>query len=482
MSDAIERRGQERLSIVDRGLPERFALVVRSPITHDHYMEPTEKQPLVVCSWNLDQNAVDQSPKVGVSSRKTDTTSQSQDLMDALVLRMNRSDLVVKRAGHSMNPMYYQWSQGQIAFSTERKALWSIGLSNGMELEPGQTLHVDEHHPRPVITTQQRPYPHVDMSRSREDLLASLQRRLEESFRCVRSAENVGVLFSGGVDSSLAALLGRRTCRKVSLFSACAKGSHDQDAASRAAQALEMELEIVPFDTDTVWETLPELVYAIETTRLADVEIALPFFIAARAAHRSGNTILISGQGTDELFGGYAKHAALFLEKGEDALDAQLRSEVEETHKVNIERDEKAIGYNGLSAFFPYLNSQFVFEALAVPSRWKISNDSPPERKAIFRELAVNMGLPDSIALNPKKATQYSSGSQRVISKAISEKVRPPPDIEKKGKVALVQAVLNRIAKEVDIPVESVSNSEMEIELKPAREFVRKIRKSNHRQ
>jgi asparagine synthase (glutamine-hydrolysing) len=292
-------------------------------------------------------------------------------------------------------------------------------------------------------------------------------------------SEGVGVLFSGGVDSSLAALLAQRFCSEVTLFTACAEGSHDEESVSRAARNLGLKLEIVPFDAETAWETLPELIYAIETAEQIDVEIALPFFLAARAAKASGKSILISGQGPDELFGGYAKHARLYAQKGEDALDEELRSEVRQTHKVNIARDEKAIAYNGLSPFFPYLNSQFVCDALAVPSRWKMPQDYPSERKAIFRQLAINMGLPEIIALSPKKATQYSSGSQKALSSAIAEKTKWPLRFENKSKRKLTQVVLNGIAVELGMPILGASEAEPSIDLRAARKFARKIGKTN---
>jgi asparagine synthetase B (glutamine-hydrolysing) len=191
---------------------------------------------------------------------------------------------------------------------------------------------------------------------------------------------------------------------------------------------------------------------------------------------------MVSGQGPDELFAGYEKHVRLFMDKGESALDNELRSEIKNTNRVNIERDEKAIAYNGLSAFFPYLNSQFMFEALTVPSRWKVTLGKNPERKVIFRELAINMGLPEEIALSPKKATQYSSGSQRIIRRAISEKVKSLPESQIKKKGALAQIVMDRIARELGMPIQSRSDVELDFDLGPVRRLVKEIQRTSRQQ
>jgi len=482
MSDAMEHRGKQRLTLSGTDLHERFALDIRSPVTQDFYAKHKGRQTLVVCGWNVRQDIIDRLLGTQVPLTDNDGASRTQGLSDALILRTNESGLLLSRFGHSTSPIYYQsWEEG-LAFSTERKALWRIGLSKPIELEPGQTLHVDAHQPQPTIRTQERTYPGVNKSRSKEELLASLRSRLRDCFNCLHSAENVGVLFSGGVDSSLAALLAKNVCRNVTLFTACGKGSHDEEFVCEAAQALEMELKVVPFDKDRVWGVLPELIYAIETTRQMDVEIALPLFVAACAARASGDRILISGQGPDELFAGYARHARLFAEMGEDALDEELRSEIQETHRVNIGRDERAIGYNGLSAFFPYLNSQFVSEALEVPSRWKISPSGIPERKVIFRELAIKMGLPETLASGPKKATQYSSGSQKILSKAVSEKVKIQRDIVSLKPDRIVQLVLDKIGIELGMPIPSMPNAELSIDLDTAHEFAQKIGETSRRQ
>jgi asparagine synthase (glutamine-hydrolysing) len=203
----------------------------------------------------------------------------------------------------------------------------------------------------------------------------------------------------------------------------------------------------VELNSEIVWDTLPELIYTIETSNQMDVEIALPFFLAAKKAVDEGCTTIISGQGPDELFAGYARHVKIFSEDGPKALEQQLWKEVSITHEANIERDVKAIAAHGGESFFPYLDQLFVRTALSIPVDWKIDPDGEPQRKVIFRELAQQMGLPKEIAFTPKSATQYSSGSAKLIIESIMENLESLESLSKKKAARRVQGVLNDISR-----------------------------------
>jgi asparagine synthase (glutamine-hydrolysing) len=149
------------------------------------------------------------------------------------------------------------------------------------------------------------------------------------------------------------------------------------------------------------------------------------------------------------LFAGYARHVALFENEGEKALDNQLRREVETTHETNIERDERAIAAHGIEAYFPYLSSEFVDIALSIASDMKIHLGGQPERKIIFRELARQLGLPERICVSPKKATQYSSGSSRILMKSLVENVDEMKNIPKKDQRPKAQDYLLNLASDL---------------------------------
>ena len=210
---------------------------------------------------------------------------------------------------------------------------------------------------------------------------------------------------------------------------------------------------MIQFDFETVWEILPEVIYAIETSKRMDVEIAIPFYLAAEAAKEEDCKVLVSGQGPDELFAGYARYEKSYMKNGAGKVREELWSDFSVTHEVNIARDEKAIAYHGLESFFPYLDQKFSDIALSTPIEFLLNPNRNPSRKILFRDLARKMGLPDHIANAQKHATQYSSGSSKVLQKAVAKNVPNAHNLSKKKTSFLVQNVLDTIAQEIGIPM-----------------------------
>jgi asparagine synthase (glutamine-hydrolysing) len=309
-----------------------------------------------------------------------------------------------------------------------------------------------------------------------------LKTSLLESFQKLCEIQRCGVLFSGGVDSSLAALLTERFCDEVTLFSSCSEDSRDSMFVSQAADALNLQIIETRMTSECIWDTLPEVIHAIGRSQRMDVEIALPFFLSSKEANKNGIHDIVSGQGPDELFAGYARHVEVYKEQGERALQDLLRQEVSKTHVVNIKRDKKVITYNGGAAYFPYLDTQFVEIALSIPVALKVVPDESPSRKVIFRKLAMNMGLPAELATKPKDATQYSSGSSKVLIDSVRDHVFNYQPMSRKKASILVQDILNLIASEIGLPIDQPLNRELEIDLKPTRDLVNRLDSTNHQQ
>ncbi|MFX0108439.1 MAG: asparagine synthase C-terminal domain-containing protein, partial [Candidatus Hodarchaeota archaeon] len=158
--------------------------------------------------------------------------------------------------------------------------------------------------------------------------------------------------------------------------------------------------------------------------------------------------------GPDELFAGYSRHVSIYESEGEIALEKQLWNEYSVTHEANIERDERAIASTKLEAVFPFLQGRFVETALSIPCRMKVN---PPRRKIIFRELGKHFDIPEKITARPKKATQHSSGSTKLLVDALCSNVEEAKNLSKKHASNLVQPVLDQIAFTQGLPVKEPS-------------------------
>ncbi|RDE15514.1 MAG: hypothetical protein C4K49_06100 [Candidatus Thorarchaeota archaeon] len=480
MSLAIIHRGDEKHVRCLSSEDGFGGIAVRSRLDCDHSIHASQDGVTVLDHWNASR-FVD--GRGDIPFRFTDETDpdSSPDVdprfLDTLLVSIGETEFSSMRSTFSMKPLYYQCKGPDFVFSTERKAIWRLGLNEAAELQPGQLLRVIAGRKPSSRQRERMSRPDTGSPPSHREVIQNLSTNISGSFRRLRSLRNVGVLFSGGVDSSLAAILTRDVCKNVILIAACAEKSHDDRLTSEVADRLGMDLLKVRIDAAAVWEILPELIYAVESSRQLDIEVALPFYLAARQAHDAGLSVVISGQGPDELFAGYARYVETFIREGEVALDNQLWNDVIATHRNNIERDERAIEYNQVSAFFPYLDSRFIVTAMSIPSSWKVAQDAMPDRKLVFRELAQEMGLPVEIANAPKKATQYSSGSRRAIAMAVRANARSKNDSSTVSGNNLVQGALNKIASEIGIPLVGSLRRNLMVDLTPTMRLVERIRK-----
>lgn len=441
MSRLIAHRGTETIYkfIFDSGSSSAF-IAVRELWPDQVYVQSKPSSLLVI----------EQTPKVRECS--FDEIVKDVTAFNLLVLEISTDGLRAFRSSDGTKGLYIARIDTGYAFSSEKKNLWKISSEMIQPLLPGQVLSIDSSG-RENVKVYASDKPHVvhNFDKQREiDKLASL---LNESFQELKNIKRCAVLFSGGIDSSLAAYQTTKYCSKTLLVTALCRDSHDTIASTRAAELLGIEHVLVEIDENTIWHTLPEVIYAIETSERMHVEIALPFFLAAREARIRGYQLAVSGQGPDELFAGYAKHERIFKESGPEVLESSLRNEIRITHENNLQRDARAVAFNGLDIFFPFLQPSFVRTALSIPARFKINPGMTPSRKIIFRELAMSLGLPRELTKVPKRATQYSSGISKLLATTVSNNVEGETYAGKKQKTRLVQVVLDTIASKLDIPI-----------------------------
>jgi len=216
----------------------------------------------------------------------------------------------------------------------------------------------------------------------------------------LRSDEGVTAL-SGGVDSSLVAALAERECVAVGVA-----GSHDLAQARHAADLLGLACTEVEITTDEIADALPEVISAIPKKDPVDTSIAVTQYFIARWAGAHGYRRILTGQGADELFGGYARYlSSPTLEKdlARDVLGLEAQAD----------RDQAVAALHGTYLSMPYLDIRVVRAARAIPAHAKVHDG---ERKIPLREVA-GRHIPQELAGYGKKAMQYGSGVWGVLKK-----------------------------------------------------------------
>jgi asparagine synthase (glutamine-hydrolysing) len=221
--------------------------------------------------------------------------------------------------------------------------------------------------------------------------------------------KRVAVPFSGGLDSSIIAELASRST-DVTLYVSGFEDSHDFRVADESASMLDLpiiKIKIVEKDIESV---IPICAEIIKSNNPVVLSFELPLFFTAK---NSIEKILLSGQGADELFAGYAR----YLESKN--LREDLQNDVNELKNKGILRDKNIVSYFIKELRTPFLDENVVKIGLSVPVEYKIKDGI---RKYVLREVGKSLCLPDEIVMRKKKAAQYSSGIMKGMRKLAKEK------------------------------------------------------------
>ena len=231
-----------------------------------------------------------------------------------------------------------------------------------------------------------------------------LETAIREAVR-LRADEGV-VALSGGVDSSLIALLSGLPCIAVGI-----EGSHDLKKADSAARLLGLDCTLVAIHPGEAEEALAAVMGGIPQTNAVDAAIATTPFFITRAARDTGALRVLTGQGADELFGGYARYLAV------KDVEAQLAADFG-TLAAQAERDQAVSALHGVLLSLPYLDLRVVGAAKALPAERKVAGG---RRKVALREVAERY-MPRELAWGEKKAMQYGSGVAKEIRRLAARK------------------------------------------------------------
>ncbi|WP_321421503.1 asparagine synthase (glutamine-hydrolyzing) [uncultured Methanobacterium sp.] len=362
-------------------------------------------------------------------------------------------DLVAVRDPLGVKPLYYGEENGLFGFASERKALWRVEINKTHSLPPNFMLHNEELVPLPrrqslpqISPLQQRlsgkenfyswkecQFQKISKNFSIENEFAKstqvtsdkkhlkkiLGHYIRESVKKrTRGLDKVGILFSGGVDSTLLAVLCADLGIETELYAVGSEGSPDRVFASKVADDIGLPLHIRMVDEDVVRKYTPLVLNAIEEWNVMKLGVGMTAYLAAEMAHQHGQRVIFSGQGADELFAGYHRYLSFYQQKGEEAQE-DLQNDVVNLYHVNLERDDKVTMASSVELRVPYLDLQIINMAMNIPMYYKINGPDDKLRKCILREVASQMGVPSEIVKRPKKAAQYGSGIHKILRKKV---------------------------------------------------------------
>lgn len=248
------------------------------------------------------------------------------------------------------------------------------------------------------------------------DMLQELLEQIKSSIKASVKTNEIGVAFSGGVDSTLVAQLCSSLNYKVTLLTIGFPVSHDIKFAKQVNEYLKLPhfiLEIDPKEFSKIDEKITSI---IKTDNLSWKENSLAFYYVSKLAKSLKISTVVTANGIDELFCGYNAYRDVF-DDGESTI-AQLMDKKLENEKNMMAAISNVTSEFSVSLIQPLLSEKFIKFAKAIPISEKITSKDDLQRKHIIRRLALSCGVPEVSANARKKALQYGSLIHKTLMKS----------------------------------------------------------------
>ena len=336
----------------------------------------------------------------------------------------NEDKIYLVRDRLGIRQIYYGQNDKVIGFASERKGLWQIGIKEPtFSLLPGHCVILSDKISSPIkISEPPINYSNEPIFSNLEDAILSYKTALYNSIK-KRSQDlsRIGIIFSGGIDSVLIAKITKELVPHVTCYTSGIAGSDDIKFSKLIADELDLDLKINELDVKDIENMLPNILNIIETNNSTQAEVSIPIFGALKLAAKDGLRVVFTGQGADELFGGYPWYFKIVSKYGYSKLKEYMIQDLLLLYKETLEREDKLAMANSIEMREPFLDSDVVKTATSINMNLNIFNNNDIFGKRVHRELAIRVGIPKDIAYREKQAAQHGAGIHGILTK-IAEK------------------------------------------------------------
>lgn len=313
-------------------------------------------------------------------------------------------------------PLYVGWdARGALYVASELKAL----EGHCVRMEPFPPGHyIDSKDGQFYQKWYQRDWVSYDAVKDADASVDLLRQGLEDAVhRQLMSDVPYGVLLSGGLDSSvIAAVTKRFAARRIESddqdaawypqlhsFAVGLEGSPDLAAARKAAEHLGTIHHEVHFTLQEGLDAVRDVIYHLETYDVTTVRASTPMYLLARVIKSMGIKMVLSGEGSDELFGGY-----LYFHKAPNAQEFHEETvrKLSKLHLYDCLRANKSMAAWGVETRVPFLDKEFIDIAMQLNPAAKMVTKDKMEKWVVRK--AFEDYLPDSIVWRQKE--QFSDG------------------------------------------------------------------------
>ncbi|WP_157018019.1 asparagine synthase (glutamine-hydrolyzing) [Mesorhizobium xinjiangense] len=356
--------------------------------------------------------------------------------------------IIAARDPLGIKPLYVAAIGDGFAFASELKAFDGVAVSAITAIPPGgmfdSTSGLRRWYRMPHGAAE--PEPDID----EEAVWRELRLVLEEAVAKWMVADvEVGSFLSGGLDSSIiAALAARAAPYRLKTFSVGLAGSPDLLAARRVADHLGTDHHEHAFTAEDVAKVLPHVIYHLESADVDLVRSAIPTHFAAALARRHVKAVL-TGEGADELFAGYAYHHA-YVDQPRALADELTRS-LGAMHNINLQRVDRITMAEGLEARTPFLDRELIDFAQSIPATLKLRRTDPQSaestgettEKWVLRKACADL-LPHDLVWRKKAQFDEGSGTVDALGEALRIISGSPTPLDRQEEAALYEKLLRQ--------------------------------------
>lgn len=326
-----------------------------------------------------------------------------------------KDEYLVARDHMGIIPLYIGWDQnGTFYVASELKAL--EGVCAKIELfPPGHYLSSKD---GKFVKWYSREWTAFDAVKENKTCIAEIKEALEAAVhRQLMSDVPYGVLLSGGLDSSITSAIAKKYSQKrietddaseawwpqLHSFSVGLEGSPDLAAAKKVAAHIGTVHHEIKFTIQEGLDAIRDVIYQLETYDVTTVRASTPMYLMARVIKSMGIKMVLSGEGADELFGGY-----LYFHKAPNAKEFHEETvrKLSKLHQYDCLRANKSLAAWGIEGRVPFLDKEFIDVAMKINPQDKMINGERME-KWVLRKAFEDM-LPESVAWRQKE--QFSDG------------------------------------------------------------------------
>lgn len=328
---------------------------------------------------------------------------------------IEKDEYFIARDHMGIIPLYIGWDQfGTFYVASELKAL--EGYCTKIELfPPGHYMSSKDGE---LVKWYNREWTEFDAVKENETSIQELKEALEAAVkRQLMSDVPYGVLLSGGLDSSITSAVAKKFAQKriesgdqqdawypqLHSFAVGLEGSPDLAAAKKVADHIGTIHHEIKFTIQEGLDAIRDVIYNIETYDVTTIRASTPMYLMARVIKSMGIKMVLSGEGSDELFGGY-----LYFHKAPNAREFHEETvrKLSKLHMYDCLRANKSLAAWGIEGRVPFLDKEFMDVAMRINPQDKMINGERME-KWVLRKAFEEM-LPESVTWRQKE--QFSDG------------------------------------------------------------------------